>query len=60
MQTPIYNPDASKKPTIVSINSDLLRQAKALHINLSSTLEERLAEMVREARQRTGEGQVLS
>lgn len=52
IQAPIYNPNASKKLTIVSINSDLLLQAKALHINLSSTLEERLAEVVREARQR--------
>lgn len=52
MQTQIYNSNASKKPTNLSINSDLLMQAKALHINLSSTLEERLAELVREARQK--------
>lgn len=50
MHINFYNPDASKKPTNVSINSDLLIQAKALKINLSSTLEERLAELVREAR----------
>lgn len=52
MHVNLYDPDASKKPTNLSINSDLLMQAKALHINLSGTLEERLAELVREARRR--------
>lgn len=46
------NPAASKKSANLSINSDLLRQAKALNINLSQTLEQRLAEIVRESRQR--------
>lgn len=41
----------SKKPTNVSINRDLLEQAKALKINLSATLEEALAEAVREKQQ---------
>ncbi|MDO9063806.1 MAG: type II toxin-antitoxin system CcdA family antitoxin [Sulfuricella sp.] len=45
-----YDPEAPKKPTNLSINSDLLRQAKACHINLSQTLEQRLAELVRESR----------
>lgn len=45
-----YDPDAPKKPTNLSINSDLLRQAKACHINLSQTLEQRLVELVRESR----------
>lgn len=45
-----YNPEAPKKPTNLSINSDLLRQAKACHINLSQTLEQRLIELVRESR----------
>jgi antitoxin CcdA len=45
-----YNPEAPKKPTNLSINSDLLRQAKAFNINLSQTLEQRLAELVRESR----------
>lgn len=40
---------AQKKSTNVSVNIELLRQAKALNINLSQTLEERLAELVREA-----------
>lgn len=50
MHTEIYDPTAPKKPTNLSINSDLLRQARALKINLSQTLEERLAELLREAR----------
>lgn len=45
-----YDPEAPKKPTNLSINSDLLRQAKACHINLSQTLEQRLIELVRESR----------
>lgn len=45
-----YNPDAPKKPTNLSINSDLLRQAKSYNINLSQTLEQRLVELVRESR----------
>jgi len=45
---PAYDRTAPKKATNVSINVDLLQQAKALGINLSRTLEERLAELVRE------------
>jgi antitoxin CcdA len=44
------NRGALKKSTNVSVNRELLRQAKALNINLSRTLEERLAELIREAR----------
>ena len=36
----------AKKPTNVSINSDLLAKAKALKINLSATLENALTEAV--------------
>ena len=43
-----YDPSAPKKPTNVSVNSDLLAQAKALNINLWQTLEQRLEELVRE------------
>jgi antitoxin CcdA len=39
-----------KKPTNVSISDDLLKQARLLHINLSQTLEERLAELISKAR----------
>lgn len=41
-----YDFSAPKKPTNVSVNGDLLRQARELHINLSRTLEERLVELV--------------
>jgi antitoxin CcdA len=44
-----YNPDAPKRPANLSINSDLLRQAKSYNINLSQTLEQRLVELVRES-----------
>ncbi len=37
-----------KKSTNLSINSDLLRRARACKINLSRTLEERLTEILRE------------
>ncbi len=44
----VYDPQAPKKPTNVSINSDLLQMAKALKINLSATLERALAEQLRD------------
>jgi antitoxin CcdA len=47
-----YDSSAPKKSANLSINSDLLRQARELKINLSKTLEERLAEIVREERAR--------
>jgi antitoxin CcdA len=45
---PPYDMNANKKPTNVSINADLLRQAKSLKINLSQVLEQRLIQIVRE------------
>lgn len=42
-----YNAQAPKKPTNVSINSDLLEKARSLKINLSATLEKALAEQLR-------------
>jgi antitoxin CcdA len=48
MQTDLFDPIAPKKSTNLSINSDLLRQAKEHHINLSQALELRLAEMLKE------------
>jgi len=48
MQTNFYDPNAPKKSTNLSINSDLLRQAKERHINISQALELRLAELLRE------------
>ncbi|HQS66320.1 MAG TPA: type II toxin-antitoxin system CcdA family antitoxin [Sulfuricurvum sp.] len=41
--TAYYNPNAPKKSTNLSINSDLIQQAKLLKINLSKLLEEKLA-----------------
>lgn len=38
----IYDYKAPKKPTNLSINSDLLSKARSLDINLSATLEEAL------------------
>jgi antitoxin CcdA len=51
MSTAHFDTTASKKATNLSINSDLLRQAKELNINLSQTLEQSLSEVVREAKQ---------
>jgi antitoxin CcdA len=45
-----YNTNAPKKAANVSINSDLLQQAKLLKINLSATLEEELAHLIRQKR----------
>jgi antitoxin CcdA len=48
MQINIFNPKAPKKSTNLSINSDLLQQAKKININLSRALEQRLIEMLLE------------
>ena len=45
----VYNYSAPKKPTNLSINSDLLLKAKGLKLNLSATLEMALAEQVQKA-----------
>jgi antitoxin CcdA len=52
MQLDFYDTSAPKKPTNLSINSDLLQQAKEHHINLSQALELRLAEILREEKRR--------
>jgi antitoxin CcdA len=44
--TACYNPNAPKKSANLSINSDLIQQAKALKINLSKLLEEKLAQTI--------------
>jgi len=44
----LYNLDAPKKPTNLTVNSDLLSKAKALHINISFILESALAEKVKQ------------
>ena len=42
-----YNSKAPKKPTNVSINSDLLSKAREMNINLSATLEYELARRIK-------------
>ncbi|MGE0157199.1 MAG: type II toxin-antitoxin system CcdA family antitoxin [Geobacter sp.] len=51
MQTELYDNNAPKKPANLSINSDLLLQARQHRINLSQALETRLAELLREYKQ---------
>ena len=46
----IYDSNAPKKPTNLSINSDLLSAARKLNINLSATLESALVHQLRAAR----------
>jgi antitoxin CcdA len=48
----IFDPKAPRRAANVSINADLLRQARELGVNLSRTLETRLEEIVREERKR--------
>lgn len=43
------DPLAGKRPANLTINAKLLDKARDLKINLSRTLEERLAQLVREA-----------
>ena len=50
MQSPTGG--GAKKATNLSINKDLLAEARDLKINLSSTLEEALKEKVREERRK--------
>ena len=44
---PLYDQNAPKKPTNLSINSDLLQKARALEINLSATLEQALSNQLK-------------
>lgn len=44
-----FDPTGPKKSANLSINAELLFQAKQLNINLSQTLEMHLAEIVRQA-----------
>ena len=45
MQLP-YDAQAPKKPTNLTINSDLLQKAKVMNINLSATLEQALTQLL--------------
>ena len=46
-----YDAEAPKRATNLSINGDLLKQARALNINLSATLEKTLADLVKTKQQ---------
>ena len=52
MPANLYDTQAPKKSTNLSINSDLLRQARDNHINLSKALEQRLVELLLEEKRR--------
>ena len=45
---PLYDYHAPKKAANLSINSDLLNKAKEMDINLSATLEQALAETLKQ------------
>jgi len=45
----LYKEDAQKKPTNLSINSDLLAKSRKLQINLSALLEAALTEKLAQA-----------
>ena len=47
---PLYDYDAPKKATNLSLNSDLLKRSRALNINLSATLEQALKAKLAETR----------
>jgi len=48
----IYDERAAKQSTNLSINSDLLRQAREFKLNVSRAAEERLVELVRAEKER--------
>ena len=50
MAAPVRDRSAPKKPVNLSIDSELLQQARELKVNLSRALEERLAQILREER----------
>ena len=52
MRSDVYDASAPKKSTNLSINSDLLQQAREQRINLSQTLENCLAEILRDEKRR--------
>ncbi len=48
---PLYDNQAPKKATNLSINSDLLIRAKELDINLSAALEQALTQLLKQHQQ---------
>lgn len=51
MMQVIYETQAPKRATNLSVNSDLLNKARALNINLSATLEESLIAVIKTKQQ---------
>lgn len=49
----LYDREATKKPTRLSVNSDLLEKAHALGVDLAATLEDALALEVHRRRRET-------
>lgn len=47
---PLFDSKAPKKPTNLSLNSDLLKKCKAMNINLSAALEQALSEQLAKAK----------
>lgn len=52
MPAPVRERSAAKKAVNLTIDSELLQQARELKVNLSRALEERLAQILREERAR--------
>ena len=50
MAAPAFDRNARKKATNLTVNEDLLRQARELGINLSQAFEQKLEELVRAAK----------
>jgi len=48
----VFDTSAKKKATNLSLNSDLLTEAKRLQINLSATMEKALVEEVRQLKKK--------
>lgn len=44
----VFDKTAPKKPTNLSVNSDLLQKARELNVNLSATLENALTQIVKD------------
>jgi antitoxin CcdA len=52
MRTHLFDRGAPRRRTNVSVNADLLEQAKELKVNLSAALEAKLIELLRVERER--------
>jgi antitoxin CcdA len=50
MSAPAFQKNARKRATNLTVNEDLLRQARELGVNLSQAFEQKLEELVRAAK----------